>query len=1288
MSGLIIAAGLPGTAYATTPTPIPSPSAASPTPSPTPTPTPTAPTPGTSTTESTAEPTHAVAATCGGELALGTPVTCDEISGKTHHTYTFRTTIADERILTQFHSTGDNTQASVQGESCFLGPYASECVIAEPGVHTIDVRLYSGSGTASYGIGVESRSRPSSCTTLDPATFTVDGPLRDGKLARGAAGHCYRFAGTAGMRLNVETEVTPATEGAAASLEGWIEDPAGERVCPIQWGGGSCSLTGDGTHTIFLADDYGGAVDYRFRLVRTDVPLGCGTLRQAGFGIPAADQVASGEVAASGFDCWTVTATAGVKRVQTTDGGQLRWEVSNAAGVVCSEWGDPCDLPEAGTYTLWLRNTDWQPREYRASIIDIAGDAGCAAPVGTGWDQPTVTAPASDGVGAVCQPFTAAPGERIVTYVSGGGFGWITDRTGQDICADQRYDDLGGCALPGTGPYRLVVLSSGDRETELQIRRLSSPAGCPVLAPGAYGAGPAGALDANRCRILDVPAAGRHLVRVVDDENYESYTAIHDVDGIKVCDAGYLCDFPKAGRYTLVVGGAYDGGGVVESEHAVVFTAPTASGCVRTGDQGYATGAVLGSFTVVGETDCLELDSTAGATIGVTLPPRVTGAARPEWTLINGDGTDLCSNGCKLAGPAPYRILLNAPEDSAAGDYRVVVQRLDRVSGCTVLPQGAIGNTVGAVTAFAADRFTTCYSIPANQHSVDETIGYAPVTGHDGWANISVRDETGKQVCGSGRWASAQLVRCDFESGKAYTVLLTAAATDFQYRISRKDTSAAGAKCQTPANTVLGGPAMAGDLRTDEDLHCYRVTAAAADSYWLGVRSTGLAARYWITDAAGADRCSGYVVPCRASGSTSYQIFVWPAVDGQTVPYRVDTWRLTSAGQPVAQCPAVNAAPAFGPISGTLSDQRTAVCVAVPVNYRSAFKAAISNTGGGTETPEPYYFQTRTDDGITACSWAEGGRGCQVSLPYDNPSGMALFVLAPETTDGNLPFRADIKCDYEPCTPGYSLGSVTPGSAPNSGPATLTLRGSGFAATDTVTLTRSGSTSIPATVKSVTDGLTMTVTADLTDATPGAWNVVARSAGGSGATLNGGLTVTAGALKATRAPSITGTVRVGGTVRAAAGSWSPAPTSWSYQWAANGVAIKGATGSAYQIPASLRGKRLTVTVIAKRANRSNTAVSSAAVTVGYGAAPKATARPKIKGTVKAGKAVKVSVGAWSPQATSYRYEWRVNGKLVAVTATLKLKAAWAGKKLTLTVVAKRTGHYDGRATSVAIKIKK
>jgi len=73
-----------------------------------------------------------------------------------------------------------------------------------------------------------------------------------------------------------------------------------------------------------------------------------------------------------------------------------------------------------------------------------------------------------------------------------------------------------------------------------------------------------------------------------------------------------------------------------------------------------------------------------------------------------------------------------------------------------------------------------------------------------------------------------------------------------------------------------------------------------------------------------------------------------------------------------------------------------------------------------------------------------------------------------------------------------------------------------------------------------------------------------------------------------------------------------------------------------------------------------------------------------------GRTVGASVGTWSPRATSYRYEWRLNGKAIkgATKATLKLTAAMAGKTLTVVVTARRTGYQDGRATSSGAKIKK
>jgi hypothetical protein len=119
------------------------------------------------------------------------------------------------------------------------------------------------------------------------------------------------------------------------------------------------------------------------------------------------------------------------------------------------------------------------------------------------------------------------------------------------------------------------------------------------------------------------------------------------------------------------------------------------------------------------------------------------------------------------------------------------------------------------------------------------------------------------------------------------------------------------------------------------------------------------------------------------------------------------------------------------------------------------------------------------------------------------------------------------------------------------------------------------------------------------------------------------------------------------------------------------------------------GKRLTVTVTARRTGHpSGTATSAATATVAKGKAPKATKKPKITGTAKVGRTVSVNAGTWTPKADSYRYEWRLNGKVIrgATGKKLKLKSSMRGKKITVTVVARRAGHTDGRSTSASVKV--
>jgi hypothetical protein len=89
--------------------------------------------------------------------------------------------------------------------------------------------------------------------------------------------------------------------------------------------------------------------------------------------------------------------------------------------------------------------------------------------------------------------------------------------------------------------------------------------------------------------------------------------------------------------------------------------------------------------------------------------------------------------------------------------------------------------------------------------------------------------------------------------------------------------------------------------------------------------------------------------------------------------------------------------------------------------------------------------------------------------------------------------------------------------------------------------------------------------------------------GPAGFTVAAGVVQPAPAPRMVKAPYVGGTAAVARVVTARFGAWSPAPTSFRYQWRRDGVAIKGATGISYTLPASMRGHYVTVTVTTVRA---------------------------------------------------------------------------------------------------------
>ncbi|MFD6178812.1 MULTISPECIES: hypothetical protein [unclassified Isoptericola] len=77
-------------------------------------------------------------------------------------------------------------------------------------------------------------------------------------------------------------------------------------------------------------------------------------------------------------------------------------------------------------------------------------------------------------------------------------------------------------------------------------------------------------------------------------------------------------------------------------------------------------------------------------------------------------------------------------------------------------------------------------------------------------------------------------------------------------------------------------------------------------------------------------------------------------------------------------------------------------------------------------------------------------------------------------------------------------------------------------------------------------------------------------------------------------PTISGSRTVGATLTAKAGSWSPTPTRFTYQWRADGAVISGKTSKTLRLTSAQNGKRITVKITGSRAGYATVSRTSAA----------------------------------------------------------------------------------------------
>lgn len=133
----------------------------------------------------------------------------------------------------------------------------------------------------------------------------------------------------------------------------------------------------------------------------------------------------------------------------------------------------------------------------------------------------------------------------------------------------------------------------------------------------------------------------------------------------------------------------------------------------------------------------------------------------------------------------------------------------------------------------------------------------------------------------------------------------------------------------------------------------------------------------------------------------------------------------------------------------------------------------------------------------------------------------------------------------------------------------------------------------------------------------------------------------------TARPTITGSPTVGGTLVASSGTWTPTPTSVTYQWRADGTAIAGATGASYSPTSAVLGRQLTVVVTARRAGHQDATATSLPTAAVADSPVTVVGGPSVTGKARLGAQLVADAGSSVPGDATATYQWLRDGRDIA-----------------------------------------
>lgn len=333
-------------------------------------------------------------------------------------------------------------------------------------------------------------------------------------------------------------------------------------------------------------------------------------------------------------------------------------------------------------------------------------------------------------------------------------------------------------------------------------------------------------------------------------------------------------------------------------------------------------------------------------------------------------------------------------------------------------------------------------------------------------------------------------------------------------------------------------------------------------------------------------------------------------------------------------------------------------------------------------------------DALTTGSWesivtvphplSDGG-----SVPLIADSGDTTYYDATKGSDEAKGFRKSYADSFT--TSGFTAYPTAPTNlATTHGPGSIGIDWDAVAGATSYNVTvKSGATDIAGSPKSVTSGTTTTFTG--LDSTK-TYTVTVTAVNGSGesdASAPASATpdpvpVPPGTINNTALPTIPGTAKVGSTLTAGDGTWTPSGTTFGYAWSAGGTVIDGATSKTYVLTPAEQGKTIRVTVTASKTDFTTADATSAPTSAVANGTISNSAVPTISGTERAGQTLTASDGTWTPSGTTLSYAWSADGAAIggATSSTYELTSAEVGKKITVTVTASKTGYTSASATSI------